>query len=240
MSIKESEVITAPTGLKYFHTKITDFKADKSIPYVLTGDYSSIDDSTVITLAHSQVLTTEQKQHLDLDIDKEFKYTIVDAIVRFIPDKIKRIYVSHISIQEFIDYVLSNLNIVAASLDRLESSLTLEKFNTSAIKADKHDVNNTDYARLRNTASAGLLRIPYHQVLDFEFHNVQWYPSRNRVDHTPSGSKDVLDTVCQADRLLRTVSTQSVTMSVLDVSSQQEEKKQDINDWSFMLNQFMP
>jgi hypothetical protein len=128
----------------------------------------------------------------------------IDLILIWQPDRKLNILVSHASIKECIAEILHTLSIKHASLDQLESSLTLEEMNTYGIPADKHNINDDDYIRLKGIVEANRFHCPVFPLLSNEMENVQYFPNRHRIDHTSDGSKDVLDTICQAARILYT------------------------------------
>ena len=171
------------------------------------------------------------------------KKVIIDLILMWQPDKKKGILVSHASIRECLKEILYHLNIVYASLDQLESALTLEDINTMGITADKHNINDDDYRRCKNLVEAGLLVCPPYPLLKDEFNNVEYFPKRHRVDHTSDGSKDVLDTICQ---VCREIYTKNIFSDVkMEVGANpfapqyNEDEKVNPNDWSALIPNFV-
>lgn len=206
--------------------------------YVLAGDYSTVNDRTSMAIGHA--IPIEQTDPALKGFDKK---VIIDLILMWQPDKKKGILVSHASIRECLKEILYHFNIVYASLDQLESALTLEDINTIGITADKHNINDDDYRRCKNLVEAGLLVCPPYPLLKDEFNNVEYFPKRHRVDHTSDGSKDVLDTICQ---VCREIYTKNIFSDVkMEVGANpfapqyNEDEKVNPNDWSALIPNFV-
>lgn len=226
---------TSPTGVKYLYKEITNWKQFEQKEYVLVGDYSSVSDRTSVLVAHAEDISEEQ-----VELTGFKKRMVIDLILVWQPDKKNKVLVSHASIINCIKDILYTLNVVYASLDQLESAYTLESINMQGIMAEKHNVNDADYARLKALLGVSLVDCPIFLLLEFEFNNVEYFPKRHRVDHTSDGSKDVLDTVCQAARILYTKEIRgSVHIEVGDnpwFLAEQEQESSSIDDWSSILN----
>jgi hypothetical protein len=104
-------------------------------------------------------------------------------------------------IREFILYLRNELefNIVSVTCDSWQSVDTLQLFKKANIEADILSVDTSilPYQSLKNAVNEGRLHMPYTITLDFEFRDVELTGVGNKlkVDHSLSGSKDVLDTI---------------------------------------------
>ena len=232
------------TGRKYTY-KYLDYW-EETAPgrtYVFAGDYSKVNDRTSIILAHSEPIP-EAIEGFD-------KRVVIDQILIWQPDKKNNIIVSHESLQLCVAEIKHALSIGYASLDQLESALTLESFNTDGIPADKHNVTDSDYIRLKSLIDSGLIDCPYFPLLAKELSEIQFFPKpgRNggRIDHPGDGSKDVADCLAQVCRIIYTVNYYDQVQVDIAAASlvedpnkplTREEKEEQIDNWEGLLSMF--
>ena len=228
-----------------------------------------VSESEKATTAFSTEARDTYKKSEIVDIEHSIKpqYTVIDLILIFQPDRKAQVLVSHISLQEILGQLIRSLDISYASLDQLQSSLALESLNMKGIKADLHNINDSDYTRLRDTVNTGLLIVPTkepvisfdeqgNEVIEYqdsatsellrtEMEQIEYRRNNKnygRVDHTPTGSKDILDTVCQVDRLLRTCNVKSSSPMMSVVVTERNEIKSSLretdSDWASHIMDF--
>lgn len=233
-------VETLSTGMKVLYQYIEQFDFDQNHPFLLAGDYSTVNDRTSISVGHGL-----EVEGIKNGLNKRL---IVDAMITWQPDKKSGIFVSHQSIHDVVDELVYTLPIERASLDQLESALTIEKLNAAGIPTEKHNVNDSDYILLRNLIDAGLVESYYFELLKKEFGDVRYFPKRRRVDHISTGSKDVLDTLCALARLLyKPLTSTSVKMDTIVEEAMvasddrtMEEKIAQADDWTYLIPGFLP
>lgn len=251
------ELITSPTGRTYLYKSLDFWKnVREDVEYCLAADYSKIGDRTVLGIGHAETPAQRFKAYTEYD-----KLVVIDLLLIWQPDKKRNVLVSHSSIKECLAEIKYRLDIRHATLDQLESALTIETFNMDGIPCDLHNVNDDDYLRLRNVCRAGLLRVPYSDLLDSEFQCVQFYQRRGhhgRVDHPADGSKDVLDVLCNITRQLYKFnlspslemaqishSTKSVAERIIDanttpqIAGSLQEETINPDDWSNLLDPYL-
>ena len=186
------------TELKDFiSTQLLDQLDKKSPKFIhwdpsLTGDATGLSMVSVGVIPEANALVEGQvvKKYNQIDYELNFSVRIKPTVGKEIPfDKIRN----------FIYFMKENvgINLLGISCDGFQSrdsqqQLKRKNYPISEISVDK---TRAPYDSLRNAINEGRFRMFRSEILEKEFLDVELDPVRNKVDHTVTGSKDILDSV---------------------------------------------
>lgn len=184
-------------------TQVSDFliedllpKMNRNKPHFIHWDTSKTGDRTGLSM------TTRANEKQVKRLVKGQVNTVTDVIHKVVfavgiknkPGEEIPFY----KIRNFI-YYLRNIgfNIVSISCDGYQSSDTiqqfkLQKFNSEILSVDR---SRDPYDTARNAVNEGRLIMPKIDLLEEEFADVEDDRLRGKIDHTPNGHKDILDSV---------------------------------------------
>lgn len=171
--------------------------SEKSLPHSIHWDTSKNGDRTGLSMVCAigiKNTTKLNKITTYKEYDRMYKVTFSVGIT---PTKGKEI--PFFKIRNFIYYLKYTLgyNIVSISCDSYQSLDTLQQFKLKGLpsKVISMDRSIDPYNNLKNTINEGRLMQPRIEELEEEYSDVYYDSARNKVDHTVTGSKDMLDSV---------------------------------------------
>ena len=153
-----------------------------SYSYILGLDPSSINDPFGISVLH---YTNDDK-------------IIVDGYTAFRPGYKEEI--NPTLVRQFVTKILSDIPINYCVYDIALYNETRSMVEEKGITMSKHIVNIEDWNQLKNQISAGLVYMPDSPYIKNEIRELQVKGSK--VDHPYGGTKDILDTICNASTLM--------------------------------------
>jgi hypothetical protein len=188
--------------------------AAKKIPRVLHVDAGLTKDHATLVMAHGEPIEIKVKDD-EGKITPTYRYkVVVDVVLRWRPDKKKKLQVSLNNIETIIFQIAEVYNIVKISYDQWNSQSSLEMLQSRNIQAEMHTIRDPDYYELRSMMYQGAVDLlPQVYEADGKFyenkdaallyHELLTLKNMNgRVDHPKDSSKDSADGLAGVNRLL--------------------------------------
>jgi hypothetical protein len=186
-SIFSKESIVSGEPMSFYPNRIPDM----SIPRFVHLDLSKTKDSTGFALGHIAGYVEINRGMKELR-----PRIVIDGALQIRPPQYSEI--SYGRIRETL-YRLrdAGLNIVAVSADTFQSVDMLQELGRQGFRVFSVSVDRSidPYQMFKDAIADGLIELPRHSVLHREAIDVQIDYAKGKVDHTPRGSKDVLDAV---------------------------------------------
>jgi len=155
---------------------------NNSTMYILGLDPSSINDPFGVSVVH---YTTDDQ-------------IVVDGATCFRPDKKREIDPSRVRM--FLEHLISVVPFSYCAFDIALYNETRQMIESKGVQTVKHIVNLDDWNQFKNQCVAGLVHMPHESYLINELEEL--VVKNNKVDHPPSGTKDILDSICNAATLM--------------------------------------
>jgi hypothetical protein len=162
-------------------------------------------DSAGMVIAHGEPMVLkigDGREHV-------FNRVVVDAALRWVPDKGRGLKVSINNIASIILEIHRQLPISYVTYDHWNSQSSIESLMSSGISVEAHNINTADWYMLRSLIHIGGVTIPkndsdeWEQLRDELFGLVRIGDGpRVRIDHPDDGSKDIADCLAGCARNL--------------------------------------
>lgn len=179
---------------EYFDTgvvkkRILTFRTDSvQRQFIVTVDLGLKNDSAALSVFHKE-------------IDAKGERLVQDFVSSWIPDKGKSIVVSLTDVEEFILKLKDRINLVNVYFDQWNSALMTQRLNSAGLAADVYHLNFQDYKNFKESLYLGKIRLLKFDPQITEIKKLI-ITRANRVDHPSDGSKDLVDTIVGANKIL--------------------------------------
>lgn len=169
--------------------RITNFSTDinPALDYVLTIDLGKKADSAALSMFHKEYFGGKN-------------LFIHDLLVTWVPDTANNFEVSFVNVHEFIKSLSLRFNLIGVYFDQWQSMYLQELLQNSGIHSNIYYLKIDDYKLFKESLYNGFCRLVPDDILQREILELRTYG--NRIDHPPKGSKDRIDTVVGAIKLL--------------------------------------
>jgi len=211
--------ISLPDGnRKNYIGQVIDWIRDKShatlmTPHVIHVDGGLSRNAAAMCVAHGEPIEINMINHDTGKIVPTWtSRVVVDALIRWIPDKSKGLQVSLNSIEELILTLKGFMKISKVTYDQWNSQSSLETLQKNGILAVEHTIRDRDYFDLRTLIYSGAVSLPARFIRmgekKYEYKEVKQLIKElsqlilvngKRVDHIPEsmgGEKDLADALC--------------------------------------------
>ena len=211
------EVEVEGINRKYL-AQVIDWIRDKShstlmTPHVIHVDGGVSRNAAAMCVAHGEPITINRIDRKTGKVEaKESSRVIVDALIRWVPDKSRGLQVSLDSIEDLIMALKGFMKISKVTYDQWNSQTSIERLQKNGIPAIEHTINNEDYFDLRTLVYSGAVSLPAKFITmgnnKYEYKEVSQVIKElselkliggKKVDHPPeseNGSKDLSDSLC--------------------------------------------
>ena len=185
---------------------------DLSLPRVAHIDAGLVSDAAGLVVAHGEpigikVLDEHSGEYQMVTANK----VIIDAVVRWVPDKRRHLQVSINNIEALLVDLIQQYGIKFKKItyDQWNSQSSLEMLMAHRIAAEMHTINAKDYGELRTMIYSGAADMLSYKIQNetdpnwmivYELEHLINFGSR--VDHPENGSKDLADCFAGVNRLL--------------------------------------
>ena len=177
----------------------------KKMTFAAHVDLGQKQDSAALALAHSLMVQVKTLNENGDEVMKDMPMVVFDLLAEWRPVPEKKLDVSIINVTDFLLALHELLGIRVASYDQWNSAESLERLNR-AMLTDQHNINVEDYYQFESSMNMGLVRFldpetcpPQEKALYELRHLVR---VNQKIDHPQDGSKDVIDAMVGAARLL--------------------------------------
>jgi len=199
----------------FFETYIENDKVKKRIidwnigsqqrEYVITIDLGLKNDKCALSIHH---------------LEKEPEIIIVqDLITCWEPDVEKSYIVSFTNVEDIITELKNKINIVSVFFDQWNSQLLIQRLSQLGVYCRDYRLNFQDYKNLKEWIYNSKIRLLNNEILVSELRKLVLLKG-GKVDHPPDGSKDLVDTVVGAIKvLLGNTQKETVPLDGIRISS---------------------
>lgn len=169
--------------------RVLYFNTD-SVPreYIVTIDLGLRNDSAALSIFHK-----EQKPSNDVFVQ--------DLVTVWVPDKEKDIIVSLINIEEVIRTLKKHINIIGVWFDQWNSQLLVQRLNQSGLFSEVYRLEFQDYKNFKDRLYLGEVRLLNFPRQLMEIKRLILLKG-GKVDHPIDSSKDIVDTIVGALKIL--------------------------------------
>jgi len=156
--------------------------------YVVTVDLGVKGDSAALSIFHKE-------------IDGDKLTFIQDAVTAWIPDRGRNIIVSFVNIEEVLSRLKKHVTIAGVYFDQWQSTTLIQRLSQAQIHSEQYTLNPQDYKNFKERVYAGQIKLlPYmDQILEMKRLVLL---RGGKIDHPRDGSKDLVDTVVGAIKVL--------------------------------------
>ncbi|HRZ18954.1 MAG TPA: hypothetical protein P5136_02765 [Methanofastidiosum sp.] len=201
---------------RYVGKKMYPQKTDRIQRYVICCDQGEIRDSFVVAMGHGEEVMMDVPSPTG-KIEKIKKYKIfIDLVEEWKPNKVDRITVSFQNVEEAIRTLGQYFYVNKVIFDQWNSVESIQRLFSEGMYTEKLGATIEMYDALKMLIYSGMIELPNNQKLVSELrqlNTVRGAGGKYKVEHPPSGSKDLADAVC---RVVWTVYNDSINQGMKD------------------------
>lgn len=169
--------------------RVLGFRTEVMSPYdyIITIDLGAKVDSASLSMFHRELIGTTP-------------VFVQDLVTGWIPDKKNKLEVSFINVREFIQALAARFNVMGVWFDQWQSILMREELNGASIPSFEYNLDYSDFKTFKE-----MLYTKRYQLLPFapQITEIkQLIAIGQRIDHPRTGSKDYVDTIVGASKIL--------------------------------------
>jgi len=156
--------------------------------FVATVDLGLKSDSAALSIFHKE-------------IRPEGEFYVQDLVTTWVPDKTKGLIVSFTNVEEILRTLKTHINIIGVFFDQWNSQLLVQRLTQDGIYSAVYRLEFQDYKNFKDRLYLGQLRLLNFLPQLNEIRRLILL-KMGRVDHPVGSSKDIVDTIVGAIKIL--------------------------------------